>query len=161
MIRDAYFSDDGRFRLVLLRVWDESLPRLAVVGLNPSTAGKEHDDPSMRKIVGFAIRHSYGSVVMVNLSDYCATDPRNLFAAGCPRSEHCDTHIVEAVRGRDTLVAWGSNTRREPMKARAASVLWMIRQHSPRVMALKVTTDGIPHHPLMIPYSARLTMFVG
>ena len=43
MIKSAEISDCGVYRSMLLRLWDEALPVLVVIMLNPSTADAEID----------------------------------------------------------------------------------------------------------------------
>jgi len=78
MIKHAMFSDDRKHRHMLIREWDQDLPRLAVIGLNPSTADENVDDPTIRRCVGFAKREGCGLLMMLNLFSYRATDPKEL-----------------------------------------------------------------------------------
>ena len=55
MEKDVKFDDDIRrkYRYLLWRIWDENLPQVTFVMLNPSTAGagEEENDPTDRKSV--------------------------------------------------------------------------------------------------------------
>lgn len=51
---DAIISDCGNYRYQLNCVWDESLPIVPFIMLNPSTADGNVDDPTIRRCVGFA-----------------------------------------------------------------------------------------------------------
>lgn len=160
MIRTAVLSHCGAFRLSLARTWDASLPVLLFVMLNPSKADAEIDDPSIRKCVGFAQRNGYGGIIVVNLYAYRATDPNELRIAGYPVGERNDAHILAAAwdvtaRGGRTVVAWGANASGS---ARAAAVLEMLEQIAP-VYTLRVLADGTPGHPLMLPYSCKITPY--
>jgi hypothetical protein len=44
--KGATFSPDRAYRYKLWRTWDQSLPTLAFVMLNPSTADEEQLDPT-------------------------------------------------------------------------------------------------------------------
>ena len=44
--KEAHFSDCGKYRYYLMRQWSD-LPMAMVVGLNPSTADAEDDDPTI------------------------------------------------------------------------------------------------------------------
>lgn len=82
MNRSAEFSSDGGRRFDLVRDWRDEIGApnrtLLVCGLNPSKAGGEVDDPTARKIVGFARRWGFGRAVTVNLDPHVSTDPWDL-----------------------------------------------------------------------------------
>lgn len=48
------FSQCRRFRYTLVRERDAALPKVAFIGLNPSTADETQDDPTIRRCIGFA-----------------------------------------------------------------------------------------------------------
>jgi hypothetical protein len=77
----AYFSPDRKYRYWLLRVWDDSKPILCVIGVNPSTADETLDDPTIRRVIGFAKRLGYGGALMLNVGAYRSTDPRKWLKA--------------------------------------------------------------------------------
>jgi len=56
MLREAKFSEDGRNRYWLSRIWDVNKPCIAFIGLNPSTANAEKDDPTIRRVISFATK---------------------------------------------------------------------------------------------------------
>lgn len=80
MITAATFSEDRVYRYTLIREWDEKLPTVAFIGLNPSTADENLDDPTIRRCTGFASRWGYGRLLMLNLFAYRATKPSDLWA---------------------------------------------------------------------------------
>jgi hypothetical protein len=157
MTRSALISSCGHFRYRLGRSWNTSRPVLAFVMLNPSTADADIDDPTIRKCIGFAVRLGFGAIDVVNLFAYRAADPKALKAAGYQRGPENARWIDHAVReSEDVICGWGSNARG---LAAAAETLDMIRAvgHTPK--ALRVTPDGIPQHPLMLPYSCKPITF--
>lgn len=155
MKRSAVISGCGQFRYHLSRNWtDEDAAILLFVMLNPSTADAETDDPTIRKCIGFADRLRYGAIEVVNLFAYRATDPRALKAAGYPVGPENDGCIAAAARrATDVVCAWGANARG---LARPAAVLGLLQQCGVRPKYLHKTADGIPSHPLMLPYSCTM-----
>ena len=79
MRREAEISPCGLHRYRLTREWAPTLPTIAFVMLNPSTADGEIDDPTIRRCIGFARDLGYGRLHVVNLFTYRATDPREVW----------------------------------------------------------------------------------
>lgn len=63
----AEFSECGQFRYCLWRIWDKTMPLVLFIGLNPSTANARVDDPTIRRVKGFARGWGFGGAYMMNL----------------------------------------------------------------------------------------------
>ena len=50
MESDATISRCGNYRYVLKRTWNDRMPALGIVGLNPSTADATVDDPTVQEM---------------------------------------------------------------------------------------------------------------
>lgn len=157
MQRSASISECGRYRFELGRSWDDSLPSLVFVMLNPSTADADVDDPTIRKCVGFAQRFGYGSMAVANLFAYRATDPAELKRAGYPVHPEEDDRLEQLCTdwdGQSTIVcAWGSNAKG---LARVQRVRELLTRGGNTIMALHMNADGTPAHPLYQPYTRTL-----
>lgn len=154
MKRSAVISECGKYRYILRRSWDISRPALGFVMLNPSTADADKDDPTIRKCIGFADRMGFGAIVVTNLFAHRATDPANLRRAGYPIGPDNDFWIEQGARESEMVVAaWGANARNLD---RPRQVLQLLTLHCKRPHALRLTADGIPCHPLMLPYTCNL-----
>ena len=57
----------GDYRYSLTRIWDEALPAIMFVLLNPSTADAQQLDPTLRRCVSFAKCEGSGGMVILNL----------------------------------------------------------------------------------------------
>lgn len=164
--RAAIMSSCRRFRYMLSRRWNEALPALMFVMLNPSTADAHVDDPTIVKCIGFAKRMGYGGIEVFNLFAYRATDPADLRRAGYPVGPENDALFGQHLREyfetsmhlgtfKDVRVvcAWGANARVEEARSRAQDVIDRIRRVGAVPVALKLLDDGVPSHPLMLPYT--------
>lgn len=154
MDRGAVISDCGQFRYRLWRRWEPG-HTMPFVMLNPSTADATEDDPTIRKCIGFAERHGYAGIEVVNLYAFRATKPADLKRAGYPRGPENDRHIEEALRDScsgSVYCAWGANARG---LSRPAEVMEIIKRQALIAQALKVTEDGVPCHPLMLAYDSE------
>lgn len=148
--RWAELSADGEHRLLLGRVWDDDLPLVAFIGLNPSTADATEDDPTIRRCIGLARAWGYGGVLVANLFTFRAADPRLLAACKTPLIFGADNALRD-VAGRGALVieAWGGHAMASST-GRDRHVRALLAGRAPRAV-LGLTQDGAPRHPLYAP----------
>lgn len=151
LLKHALISPCGTFRYTLVRVWDDTKPRLLFVMLNPSTADASVDDATIRKCVGFATRMGFGGITVVNLFAYRATKPSDLIKAKFPEGPGNQTFLLEALHTHsDVVFAWGAIARRAPNVT--ARVEGMAAGAGCKVHVLRRLADGTPEHPLYVPY---------
>jgi hypothetical protein len=144
----ANFSRCGRYRYELSRSWDEGAGTCVIVGLNPSTADADEDDPTVRRCIAFAKSWGYGQLVMLNAYAYRATDPLVMKAAADPIGPRNNRYLAKWRDRADVVVAaWGTRCAAE----RAAQ----IRRLVPELHFLRLTKDGSPAHPLYLPRDLR------
>lgn len=145
----------GNYRYNLWRIWDEQLPRVLWVMLNPSTADATKLDPTLCRIMDFSIRWGYGSLEVVNLYAWRSPDPKALLSAADPVGPLNNQHIAEAAeRAARIVVAWGAH---KSTAKRDREVLAML---APReVYRLTVTRTGAPGHPLYVPSDTPLQIY--
>jgi hypothetical protein len=77
--KSAVISECQQYRFTLIRRWDLVGPDCVFIGLNPSTADADNDDPTIKRCVQFAKDHECSGLVMVNLWPYRATKPEDLW----------------------------------------------------------------------------------
>ena len=127
---------------------------MAFVMLNPSTADAVKEDPTIRRCVGFARSWGYGSLSVVNLFAFRATDPSDLLSAVDAVGPENDRHIVkECSQANLTVLAWGNPPR--SLTARASEVLAVLLESGIPAVCLGLTKQGMPRHPL---YLAQATV---
>lgn len=113
MERDAAISDDGLYRYSLTRTWGLDSIQVCWIMLNPSTADASQDDPTIRRCIAFSKRERFGSMEVVNLYAYRATNPDDLCAAAAAGIDIVgpanNRYIANAI-GNSSLVicAWGA-----------------------------------------------------
>lgn len=98
MTGGAHLSACGAYRYALRRTWDPARPAALFVGLNPSTADAERDDPTTRRCVRFARDWGFGGLLVGNLFAYRATRPRDLRAAAEPVGPENDWWLAALAR---------------------------------------------------------------
>lgn len=147
MKKDALISDCGTYRYWLTREWAADQRSACFIGLNPSTADAVVDDPTIRRCINFAKSWGCGSLRMVNLFAFRATNPKELLAALDPVGSN-DEHLLFALQQCSPVVAaWGVNGT---LKNRDDEVIQMIRGLRYGAQCLGVTKGGHPRHPLYV-----------
>lgn len=139
------------YRYTLWRYWDESLPFVQYIGLNPSTADETKDDPTIRKCVGFAKRFGMGGICMTNLFAWRDTKPENMKKAAEPIGPDNDLFLQEVAKEAEIVIAaWGNHGIHLGRDE-------IVRALIPNMKALKINAaTGQPGHPLYIPYETQL-----
>lgn len=157
MEKSAVLSECGRYRYALTRKWDNDLPELCFIMLNPSTAGSYQDDPTIRRCLRFAQDMGYGRLDVVNLFALRATDPCRLESTPNPIGLHNNTWILNHARAaQDVICAWGT---RGMLFNRGIDVERLLKNAGVRLSALRITKNGEPAHPLYLPASLRPILF--
>lgn len=150
----ARFSECGLYRYWLTREWDLSRPKAVFIGLNPSTADANVDDPTMRRIQGFCRRDGYGAFTMLNLYGIRSTDPKGVMSVDDPVGPDTDHWIAMCVESADAVVCcWGYQTW---LGERPRRVFDMARESGAAVLCFGMTKTGQPRHPLYLKSSTRL-----
>lgn len=145
----AVFSPCRTYRYVLWRAWGPP-PYMMIVGLNPSTADENNDDPTIRRCIGFAKREKMGALCMTNVYAYRETDPRVML------NRSWGTNVVGPDNGRWLaecakkaaliVCAWGKHAQGREAK----SALSILRENNQAVMCFGTNKDGTPKHPLYL-----------
>ncbi|WP_342361350.1 DUF1643 domain-containing protein [Terrarubrum flagellatum] len=65
-VSGAVISDCGTYRYRLWRMTEHRGLRAGVIMVNPSTADADRDDHTIRKLLGFAERHRWSRIDVVN-----------------------------------------------------------------------------------------------
>ena len=176
----AVFTNAGRHRVKLGRVWDLRRPVLVVVMLNPSRADHEKDDPTVRRVVAFAKHHGYGGILILNLYTLIATDPQTLRAWPCPpdlhdpEAQHVDPESgsgdYRQIQGADEVFEWATDNlafehaagaprdvlvawgAAKGIQKRVDEVVAILRGKGrpARLVCLGKNADGSPRHPLYL-----------
>jgi hypothetical protein len=159
----ATFSDCGQYRPLLWRDWPEAANSGHVlwIGMNPSTADGDVDDPTVRRECDFTAAWGFGSYRKCNVMDFRATQPKALLQPGvAPRSEINLKTIVEQARSAELVIlAFGSLHKK--LRHYGEDVVSTLEAEGIRAMCLGVTANGSPKHPLYLRKDAERTLFTG
>lgn len=147
---------DEKFRYHLGRTWiaDPFCLRLSVMMLNPSTADAFKDDPTIRRVIGFAKREGYGGIDVVNLFAIRSTKPSKPNEWTSLDVGHSNDDMIQKFCFNKTiLAAWGVNAA----QWRIAAVTNMSLDAEWK--CLGVTASGHPRHPLYVKADAPFVRF--
>ncbi|MCK5017989.1 MAG: DUF1643 domain-containing protein [Candidatus Peribacteraceae bacterium] len=158
MNKGAVFSDDKKYRYGLTRQWDETKPYVCFIGLNPSTADEEVDDPTIRKCIKFAKSWGYGGIYMVNLFAYRATDPKEMLAQEDPFGPDNDTWVEYFAGKADKVIAaWGNDGN---YWGASIDMKVLFHQLKKSLYCLKLNKTKEPAHPLYLKDELKPKKFV-
>lgn len=155
----AEFSECGRYRLWLSRDWSwrrlsDGRSQFALwIGMNPSVAGADVDDPTTRREMAFTRVMGLDTYVKCNVMDYRATDPKALLSVA-PRSDQnieCIVNMASSRRCASIIAAWGALPK--PLRRYADDVVAALRGR--QLHCFGKTASGAPRHPLYLPGTAR------
>jgi hypothetical protein len=151
MGKGAKFSPDRIHRYRLWRIWNKNKAPALFIGLNPSTADENADDPTIRRCIGFASRWGFGGLLMGNIFAYRSTYPVDLRNPDIdPLGQENDAELcaMNAEAGL-TILCWGNHG---VFKNRGDAVLLMF----PSARHFGFTKEMQPKHPLYLPKDAPL-----
>ena len=170
---EASLSSDGCYRWWLLRRLGTGDGCLLYIGLNPSRANGQRDDPTLRRLIGFTRQWGYRELLVLNLFARISPSPAALLRVRDPIGGQNDVILNRWLKrwsrtsGIDLWCGWGANGARWD---RAQLVLGNIQRllpqrrrsvpDSPHPLMLGLTASGQPRHPLYAPRQACLHPFL-
>lgn len=155
----AVISQCRRYRYRLDRELDgRGTKTIAFFGINPSTADASLDDPTIRKMKGFASRLDGHSIIVGNIFAFRTPHVHELELVLDPIGPENRHHHEQIISEADILIpCWGGRNK-------VPSQLWthfdggleLLKLSGKPVLCLGLTEGGDPKHPLYVPYSAEL-----
>ena len=159
----ACFSRCGRYRWWLGRRWQPGAPALLFIGLNPSRADSAGDDPTLRRLMGFARRWGYGALEVCNLFSWISPDPRVLRRCRDPVGAATDDWIRRRLQGQlrhqepiPLWLGWGNGGS---LLDRDRQLLGALEDLPLQLLCLGITAVGQPRHPLYVSRECCLRPF--
>ncbi|TSK07791.1 MAG: DUF1643 domain-containing protein [Geobacter sp.] len=143
-------------RYTLWRVFTPAPPKriFCCIGLNPSVATEDLDDPTIRRVISFAKRENCDALVMLNIFAFRSTDPQDMRAASDPIGPENDEWLLRCSSiAAITIAAWGTHGEFEKRGAKVAAMI-------PNLLCLGMTKGGFPRHPLYVDGSTSLEPYI-
>lgn len=160
--QNTVISDCGSYRYLLTRQVGPGERTAVFIMLNPSTADATSDDPTIRRCIGFARKWGCGRLAVLNLFAFRATDPCEMKRAADPvgpeNREWFERTLIDDLSIGPVVCGWGVHG--EFMDQDRAVLSWLA-EIGIQPMALGLSKDGHPRHPLYLPGDAELVPFSG
>jgi hypothetical protein len=151
--RLSEWSRDGSRRYRLGRFWSDAGPVAAVIGLNPSRANSECDDPTNRRLIGLLQRAGYRGYWLLNLIPYATPYPKRLHRRGQRLSKRNAEVLETTLSASDAVVlAWGAGGQHCPYRSKVVAM-------TDDPLCFGVTQSGEPRHPLYLRNDTSLVAY--
>ena len=153
---NAVVSACGRYRYLLTRQVGPGSRTATFIMLNPSTADAANDDPTIRRCIGFSRQWGCDRLLVLNLFAFRATDPAVMKRAEDPVGPENREWFFRALSnspGCLAVCAWGVHGEHW---GQDRTVLGWLSEAGVTPVALGVTRDGHPRHPLYLPKRAEM-----
>ncbi len=149
MISKAIFSKDKKYRYVLERNWDNTKSSVLFIGLNPSTADEFENDPTIRRLIGFAERWGYGGLYVCNLFGFRTPYPKELFKVKKPVGPRNDYYIKKIQKkAAKTILIYGNHGEK---LNRHLDIQKLVKDP----YCVQISKRKMPMHPLYLKYTER------
>ena len=154
----AAFFPSPDHRLWLERRWGIRPAYALHLGMNPSHAGANTDDLTVRKDQGFTCRMDLDGMFKVNCGTLISTDPKGLLARGVilAHPDNVATILRLAEGAARIIVATGVPP--DPLKPLARILFRELRGF--KLECFGLTADHWPKHSSRLGYDAKLVEFV-
>lgn len=146
MDKGAQFSACRIYRYVLWRTWAQGKGHVTFIGLNPSTADENKDDPTIRRCIGFTKAWGFGGIYMLNIFAFRATNTKELKRASEPVGPKNDEFLKMYLDPIGLNIAcWGTLGAYRHRGYYVTSLLG-----KDNLSCLGMTQNGQPRHPLYL-----------
>lgn len=145
IFNESIFSDDGNHRYLLTRVWNNELPSVTIIMLNPSYADELMWDWSSMRIMNYIVGcKKYGGIDIVNLFSCIEKDSERLTQYKQKFDDNTDKYINKVIeKNSDIIIAWGVNKNR---KTRIKTIKKFIKKYNNKnIFRLVDEDDEIKH----------------
>ncbi len=127
------------------------------IGMNPSTARADVDDPTIRRDIELAKREGFQRLIKVNVMDLRATSPKRLLVE-TPCSDKNRPNIRRWAEGAGMIIICHGRLHKK-LRRYGDAVAADLRPY--RLWCLGKNDDGSPRHPLYLKADTELVPYGG
>jgi hypothetical protein len=142
---------NNEYRYTLERAWDDSLPTIMWVMMNPSVADSAFDDRTVARTRSYSEDWGFGRMLVGNTFAFRATDQKRLMTVPDPIGPDNDAHLQE-MASRASLILFAYGKPHPSLQYRGPAVARLLSDGGKRpIHVLKLCADGkTPSHPLYL-----------
>ncbi len=160
VLGSASFNAEGDCRFTLER-WLEPVSRDYVlwIGMNPSTADAEVNDPTITREWGFTVGFRMNRMIKVNVSPYRATNPKGIVVDGLgDEYAHNEDEILRLAKEAQ-IVVLAHGVLPKIIMPYGDSLYQGLRRAGVPCRCLGRTKAGFARHPLYVPSNTPLVEY--
>ena len=155
--RGAKFSPCKKYRFQLWRLWDDQLPIIMFLMLNPSSADAHHDDPTIRRCANFTKNWGYGGFYIGNLYPLISTKPKLLLQSLSTSHLENKSNLNEMSKKCTRIVcAWG-NFQIVKKLGIPDDFFFDVKD---KLYYISMSKNKIPKHPLYLKSNLKLKKYL-
>lgn len=157
---DAHFPTPDH-RIWLERRWEPAGGGFALhVGMNPSHAGADGDDLTVRKDQQFTRRLGLSRMVKMNLGTLVSTDPAGLSVRGAVVAHPGNLAMILANAALATRIIIATGKPPDPLLGPARTLFNELKRAGIRMECFGLTKDHWPKHSSRLGYDTPVVEFV-
>ena len=145
-------SSDNKYRYAL---GTKGANTLYCIGINPSTATPQKDDPAIKRVKKTAEKMGFDSFLMLNIYPQRATNPNNM-EDEINQKEHKQSLLAfELIKdGASVWAAWGDSIHIRPyLKNCLNDIIDLLQRKNINYVKMgELTKRGNPRYPLFVKY---------
>lgn len=149
--KGAEFSECGKYRYKLWRIWNPDLPLVMCIGLNPSTANADTDDQTIGNLRRILTALGYGGFYMMNCWPFITSKPELLQIDSDSDFKNSLKLLAVAYITSEVIFAWGT-FKIIKERGRDKELITMF----PNAKCFGKNKDGSPMHPLALMYNGTV-----
>jgi hypothetical protein len=156
---NAIFSEDNMHRFLLSRIWDIEKKKATAIMLNPSYADHLKNDLTVLKVTNCLIDQGFGTLSIVNLFSFIATDPKELSNNKDTIRSDTNEYIVNAIKGADLIIiGWGSDSHK--YISRKGELKVILEKFQIKLKCFRDSENKMGRHPSRLGNDLELIDFI-
>lgn len=138
-------SDDGKYRFMLTRKWNDNKKTATVIGINPSKATHLKGDNTATNAMNYLIDNDFGEMVIVNLYPYRCVNPKELKNRDKLYDKINLEYVKKACQSTDMILLACGHAKDEYITAKK-SILELLEPYKGIVKCFKDEDGNKPKH---------------
>jgi len=156
----ALFESDDH-RLWLERQWDPQADAFVLhIGMNPSMAGADRDDLTVRKDQEFTRRMGFSRMVKCNLGTLVSTDPKGLSLPGVTVCHPNNSSTILNFARTASRIVIATGRPPDPLLGHARALFNALRANKRHMECFGLTKDHWPKHSSRLAYVTPIVEFI-